>query len=171
MRFARPLTLVLMLAMGAAPVLAQTAPPERRQSGTLIYSGIPEIPEELRTDLQRYRNARSAGFQDWMEDGSILISTRFGETAQLHRVASPGADRTQLTFFAEPVSNATTIPGTDRFAYQRDAGGAENFQTFVAGLNGGDVAITEPNTRNGGPVFSGDGRLVLWNRVERGQSD
>ena len=78
MRFARPLTLVLMLAMGAAPVLAQTAPPERRQSGTLIYSGIPEIPEELRTDLQRYRNARSAGFQDWMEDGSILISTRFG---------------------------------------------------------------------------------------------
>jgi dipeptidyl aminopeptidase/acylaminoacyl peptidase len=160
-----------MLAMGAAPVLAQTAPPERRQSGTLIYSGIPEIPEELRTELQRYRNARSAGFQDWMEDGSILISTRFGETAQLHRVAAPGADRTQLTFFAEPVSNATTIPGTDRFAYQRDAGGAENFQTFVSSLNGGDVAITEPNTRNGGPVFSDDGRTVFWNRVERGQSD
>ncbi|MCA3699074.1 MAG: S9 family peptidase, partial [Brevundimonas sp.] len=171
MRFARPLTLVLMLAMGAAPVLAQTAPPERRQSGTLIYSGIPEIPEELRTDLQRYRNARSAGFQDWMEDGSILISTRFGETAQLHRVAAPGADRTQLTFFAEPVSNATTIPGTESFAYQRDAGGAENFQTFVSSLNGGDVAITEPNTRNGGPVFSDDGRTVFWNRVERGQSD
>lgn len=171
MRFARPLTLVLMLAMGAAPVLAQTASPERRQSGTLIYSGIPEIPEELRTDLQRYRNARSAGFQDWMEDGSILISTRFGETAQLHRVTAPGADRTQLTFFAEPVSNATTIPGTDRFAYQRDAGGAENFQTFVSSLNGGDVAITEPNTRNGRPVFSDDGRTVFWNRVERGQSD
>ncbi|WP_029415915.1 S9 family peptidase [Brevundimonas bacteroides] len=170
MRFARPLTLVLMLALGAAPALAQTPPPTR-QSGSLIYSGIPEIPEALRTDLQRYRNARSAGFQDWMEDGSMLISTRFGETAQLHRVAAPGADRTQITFFAEPISNATTIPGTDRFAYQRDAGGAENFQTFVAGLNGGDEAITEPNTRNGGPVFSDDGRTVFWNRVERGQSD
>lgn len=170
MRFARPLTLVLMLALGAAPVLAQTAPPTR-QSGTLIYSDIPEIPEALRTDLQRYRNARSAAFQDWMEDGSMLISTRFGETAQLHRVAAPGADRTQITFFAEPISNATTIPGTDRFAYQRDAGGAENFQTFVAGLDGGDIAITEPNTRNGGPVFSDDGRTVFWNRVERGQSD
>ncbi len=170
MRFARPLTLVLMLALGAAPVLAQTAPPTR-QSGTLIYSGIPEIPETLRTDLQRYRNARSAAFQDWMEDGSMLISTRFGETAQLHRVAAPGADRAQITFFAEPISNATTIPGTGRFAYQRDAGGAENFQTFVAGLNGGDEAITEPNTRNGGPIFSDDGRTVFWNRVERGQSD
>lgn len=171
MRFTRPLTLALMVSIGAAPVLAQTAAPERREAGTLIYSGIPEIPAELKSDLQRYRNARSAGFQDWMEDGSMLISTRFGETAQLHRVAGPGADRTQITFFSEPVSGARTIPGTDRFAYQRDAGGAENFQTFVADLTGGDVAITEPNTRNGGPVFSDDGRLAIWNRVERGQSD
>ncbi len=171
MRFARPLTLALILSLAAAPVLAQTVPPERREAGTLIYSGIPEIPAELKTDLQRYRNARSAAFQDWMEDGSMLITTRFGETAQLHRVAAPGADRTQITFFAEPVSGATTIPGTDRFAYQRDAGGAENFQTFVAGVTGGDVAITEPNTRNGGPVFSDDGRMAIWNRVERGQSD
>ena len=171
MRFTRPLTLALIVSIGATPVLAQTAAPERREAGTLIYSGIPEIPAELKSDLQRYRNARSAGFQDWMEDGSMLISTRFGETAQLHRVAAPGADRTQITFFSEPVSGARTIPGTDRFAYQRDAGGAENFQTFVAGLTGGDVAITEPNTRNGGPVFSEDGRLAIWNRVERGQSD
>ena len=171
MRFVRPLTLALALSIGAAPVLAQTPAPERRESGTLIYSGIPVIPAELKSDLQRYRNARSAGFQDWMEDGSMLIATRFGETAQLHRVAAPGADRTQITFFAEPVSGATTIPGTDRFAYQRDSGGAENFQTFVAGLVGGDVAITEPNTRNGGPVFSVDGKTAIWNRVERGQSD
>jgi len=172
MRFVRPLALAVLLALAAAPAaMAQAAQPERRESGTLIYSGIPEIPAELKSDLQRYRNARSAGFQDWLEDGSMLISTRFGETAQLHRVAAPGADRTQITFFAEPVSSARTVPGSDRFAYQRDVGGAENFQTFVAGLAGGDVAITEPGTRNGGPVFSDDGRMAIWNRVERGQSD
>lgn len=171
MRLACPLTLAIAMTFAASGAQAQTSPPERREAGTLIYSGIPEIPADLKSDLQRYRNARSAGFQDWMADGSMLISTRFGETAQLHRVAAPGADRTQITFFAEPVSNATTIPGTDRFAYQRDVGGAENFQTFVAGLNGGDVAITEPGTRNGGPVFSDDGRLAVWTRVERGQSD
>ncbi|MDP3403580.1 MAG: alpha/beta fold hydrolase [Brevundimonas sp.] len=172
MRLACPLTLAVALTLAAAPgAYAQTSAPERREAGTLIYSGIPEIPVELKSDLQRYRNARSAGFQDWMADGSMLITTRFGETAQLHRVAAPGADRTQITFFAEPVSNATTIPGTDRFAYQRDAGGAENFQTFVAGLTGGAIAITEPGTRNGGPVFSDDGRLAVWTRVERGQSD
>jgi dipeptidyl aminopeptidase/acylaminoacyl peptidase len=172
MRFACPLTVAVAMTLTAVSGAdAQTSTPERREVGTLIYSGIPEIPANLKTDLQRYRNARSAGFQDWMADGSMLITTRFGETAQLHRVAAPGTDRTQITFFAEPVSNATTIPGTDRFAYQRDAGGAENFQTFIAGLTGGDVAITEPDTRNGGPVFSDDGRLAVWTRVERGQSD
>lgn len=172
MRIVRPLALAALLSMTvASSALAQAAPPERREAGTLTYSGIPEIPIALKTELQRYRNARSAGFQDWMEDGSILISTRFGETAQLHRVAAPGADRTQITFFAEPISNATTIPGSDRFAYQRDVGGAENFQTFVAGVGGGDIALTEPGTRNGAPVFSNDGRLAVWTRVERGQSD
>lgn len=171
MRFARPLTLAVILSLGvASAVLAQTAP-ERRESGTLIYSGIPEISAELRDGLQRYRNARSAGFQTWLEDGSMLITTRFGETAQLHRVAAPGADRTQITFFAEPISSATAIPGTDRFAYQRDVGGAENFQTFIAGLTGADAPLTEPNTRNGAPVFSDDGRTAFWNRVERGQAD
>ncbi len=172
MHFVRPLALAAVLSLAAAPtVLAQADQPERRESGTLIYSGIPEIPAALKSELQRYRNARSASFQDWMEDGSMLISTRFGETAQLHRVAAPGADRTQITFFAEPVSNARTLPGSDRFAYQRDAGGAENFQTFVAGLTGGDEAMTEPGTRNGAPVFSDDGRMAIWTRVERGQSD
>lgn len=172
MRFARPLTLAVILSLGVASgALAQAAPPETRTAGTLTYSGIPAIPDALKTELQRYRNARSAGFQDWMEDGSMLISTRFGETAQLHRVAAPGADRTQITFFAEPISNATTIPRTDRFAYQRDVGGAENFQTFVAGVSGGDITLTEPNTRNGAPVFSDDGRTAFWNRVERGQAD
>ena len=172
MRIVQPLALAALLSMSvASTAFAQAAPPERREAGTLAYSGIPEIPEALKTSLQRYRNARSAGFQDWMEDGSMLISTRFGETAQLHRVAAPGADRTQITFFAEPISNATTIPGSDRFAYQRDVGGAENFQTFVAGVGGGDIALTEPGTRNGAPVFSSDGRLAVWTRVERGQSD
>ena len=105
MRFARPLTLVLMLALAAAPVLAQTAPPTR-QSGTLIYSDIPEIPETLRTDLQRYRNARSAGFQDWMEDGSMLISTRFQNTVR------PSSEKTGPPFRVFGSVMATSPPSS-----------------------------------------------------------
>ncbi|HZV85839.1 MAG TPA: S9 family peptidase, partial [Brevundimonas sp.] len=118
----------MLMAATASGVMAQTAQPERREVGNLVFDGIPQIPADLKPRLQRYRNARSAGFQDFMADGSILIATRFGETAQLHRVAAPGADRRQLTFFTEPVAGATVIPGSNRYVYSRDAGGAEYFQ-------------------------------------------
>ncbi|HEV7279002.1 MAG TPA: S9 family peptidase [Pirellulaceae bacterium] len=143
----------------------------RREVGTLIYDGIPEIPPHLRGELQRYRNARAAVFQDWSADGSMLIATRFGETSQVHRVASPGAARTQLTFFDEPVSGVRTIPGSDRFVYLRDAGGAEYYQIFLAGPGGSETAISEAKTRNETPVFSKDGKFLLWSQVRPGEPD
>lgn len=145
--------------------------PTRREVGTLIFDGIPESPPGLREELQRYRNARAASFQDWSADGSMLITTRFGETSQTHRVASPGAARTQLTFFDDPVSGVRTIPGTDRFVYLRDAGGAEYYQIYLAGPGGSETAISEAKTRNETPVFSKDGKLVLWSQVRPGEPD
>jgi dipeptidyl aminopeptidase/acylaminoacyl peptidase len=164
------MSLVASLMLSAAPqVLAQTATPERREVGSLVYDGIPEIPTSLRPQIQRFRNARSASFQDWMPDGSILIATRFGETAQIHRVAAPGAARTQLTFFDEPIAGATAIPGSARYAYTRDSGGAEYFQTYLADLKGAQIAITEPGTRNDPPVFSADGKTAVWSQVRAGE--
>lgn len=170
-RFPILLGAALLMASVAPATLAQNAPPERREIGTLVYDGIPEIPASLRPQLQRYRNARSASFQDWMQDGSMLIATRFGETSQIHRVVMPGGDRTQLTFFDEPVSGATAIPGSTRYAYTRDSGGAEYFQAYIADLAGGDIAITEPGTRNDLPIFSRDGRLAVWGQVRAGEPD
>ncbi|RZJ30506.1 MAG: S9 family peptidase [Brevundimonas sp.] len=164
------LTTALMTTM--APVaLAQTAPmPERREVGPLVFDGIPAVPPELRPQIQRYRSARAAGFQDWLADGSILITTRFGETAQLHRVAAPGADRRQLTFFGEPIAQAVGVPGAaDRYAYARDTGGAEYFQIYVAGLDGSETSLTEPGARNDGLIFSADGRRAFWSQVRRGE--
>ena len=40
----------------------------------------------------------------------MLISTRFGNTAQVHLVRLPGGARTQLTFFPEPVAGARFEP-------------------------------------------------------------
>lgn len=101
----------------------------------------------------------------------MLITTRFGATSQLHRVKAPGADRTQVTFFEEPVAGADTIPGTDRFLIQRDTGGDEWFQLYAMGLSGEPAALTEPGTRNQSPVFSKDGRLVAWSRAVKGSAD
>jgi dipeptidyl aminopeptidase/acylaminoacyl peptidase len=157
-------------ALPAAPV-APVATVATRQVGSATLQNVPEIPEQVRRAVQRYQNYRDATFEDWLPDGSMLIGTRFGATRQLHRVAAPGAARTQLTFFSEPVSGAWTIPGGDRFLLSRDTGGDEWFQLFAMGTTGDPVPLTEPGTRNQAPVFSKDGRLAVWSRAVKGSAD
>jgi len=161
------------LALPFAAVAQQAAPPvEKRQQGTLSLENVPVTPPEVREGLRRYQNARSASFQGWLGDGSMLIGTRFGQTGQIHRVAKPGADRTQLTFFDEPVGGAEGIPGTaDRFIFVKDTGGDEYYQGYIASLTGPEVAFTEAGTRNQAMVFSKDGKTLVWARVGKGDPD
>jgi len=147
-------------------------PVETRQVGSLTLQNVPQAPQSVRDALRRYQNARSAGFQTWLEDGSMLISTRFGQTSQLHRVTAPGADRTQLTFFDEPVAGAEGVPGSaDRFIFLKDTGGDEYFQGYLASLGGPETAFTEAGTRNQSMVFSPDGKWLAWARVGKGDPD
>ena len=161
-------TLIAACAAALSLPAAAQQPVATRTAGALTLQNVPEIPADLRERLDRYQDARSASFQDWLADGSMLISTRFGETAQVHRVASPGAARTQLTFFDEPVSGVEAQPGTERFLYTRDVGGAEYYQAYLRDLSGAETLVTEPGTRNESFTFSDDGRLVAWARVTRG---
>ena len=70
----------------------------------LVVEGVPPIPEELKARAGRYLDFRSASFESWHPvKREMLITTRFGETAQLHSVASPGAARKQLTFQPERI--------------------------------------------------------------------
>ncbi|MFN3514634.1 MAG: S9 family peptidase [Phenylobacterium sp.] len=159
----------LLTLLSTAPVLAQ---PQVREQGQLVMENVPVTPPEVREALQRYSNTRSARFLDWLDDGSMLISTRFGQTAQLHRVTQPGGQRTQLTFFDEPVMTALAQPnGGGRFLYPRDVGGAEYFQGYLASLTGAEAAFTAPGTRNLGFVFSRDGRRLAWAQVTPGSGD
>jgi hypothetical protein len=154
----------------SAPALAQ-APVERRQVGTATLEDVPAIPADVKAAVQRYQNYRDATFRDWLPDGSMLITTRFGTTSQLHRVAAPGAARKQITFFDEPVASADTIPGSNRFVISRDTGGDEWFQLYSMGLTGEPASLTEPGTRNQSLVFSKDGQLAAWSRAVKGSSD
>jgi dipeptidyl aminopeptidase/acylaminoacyl peptidase len=173
----RSLLFSAAIAALAGPALAQTAAAapaavEKRAVGTLTLENVPVAPPAVREALRRYQNARSAAFQTWLEDGSMLISTRFGQTAQLHRVAAPGGDRTQLTFFDEPVAGAEGVPGSaDRYVFTKDTGGDEYFQGYLAGLTGPEVAFTEPGTRNQSITFSKDGKTLAWARVGKGDPD
>lgn len=158
----------------AAPALAATpAPPVvRRQQGNLTLENVPETPAEVREGLRRYQNARSAAFQDWLPDGSMLVTTRFGQTGQLHRVAAPGAERFQLTFFDEPIAAAAAIPGSDNgYVFSKDTGGDEYYQLYQAGLTGPERAFTTPGSRNQSLVFAKDGQTLAWAEVGKGDPD
>lgn len=164
----RRLALFAALAFLATPLAAQEV--SERTVGTATLQNVPEIPAEIEAAVQRFQNYRSATFEDWLADGSMLITTRFGATSQVHRVTEPLGDRTQLTFFAEPVQNAATIPGTDRFVLTRDTGGDEWFQLETMGLSGEPLRLTEPVTRNGSEIFSDDGSLMVWSRAGQNSS-
>ncbi len=64
---------------------AQTSP-QRIERGALRVENVPETPPEVSERLRQYVNTRSAGFADWLPDGGMLITTRFADTVQLHRV-------------------------------------------------------------------------------------
>ena len=166
-------SLFLAATMFAAPLAAQQAPSvQTRQVGTATLQNVPEIPDDVRAAVQRYQNSRSAELQDWLPDGSMLITTRFGATAQLHHVAAPGADRRQISFYDSPVAGADALPGQgNRFILTRDTDGDEWFQLAVKGLTGPEVLLTEPGTRNGSLVIAKDGSLAVWARATKGAAN
>lgn len=151
------------------PALAQQAV-ERREIGNQILENVPVAPPSIRESLARYQNARSAGFDDWLPDGGMVITTRFGNTNQLHRVAAPGADRSQITFYDEPVSETHVLPG-GQILFSKDVGGDEWFQLFLRDADGKTIQLTEPGTRNGSPAWSRDGAVLVWSRATKGSAD
>jgi dipeptidyl aminopeptidase/acylaminoacyl peptidase len=134
-----------------------------RRVGNLLVSGVPEIPADLHQRIQPYRNTRSARLLDWLDDG-LLVTTRFGDSPQLHRVRVAGGARQQLTFFSEPVRVAYVPPrGRDRgFIYSRDVGGSEFYQLFWFDLASGESRLlsdgksryTEVRWANAGDRFA-----------------
>ena len=158
-----------VLALGAAvPALAQQV--ERREMGNQILENVPVAAPSIREGLAKYQNARSAYFGDWLSDGGMLIATRFGNTNQLHTVAAPGADRSQITFFEEPVASPHTLPG-GQILFSKDTGGDEWFQLFLLGPDGKTVQLTEAGTRNQSPAWSKDGSVIVWSRATKGSAD
>ena len=90
---------VLMIVTG----LSLDAADDPRRPVAIATTGVPVVSTKSLERLRRYQNVRSASFRGWAADRrGMLVQTRFGNTAQLHRVGRPGGRREQLTFFEEP---------------------------------------------------------------------
>ena len=152
------------LALAGDAVSERTA-----NNGNVVLSGIPEIPPEIGQRLARYQNVRGAAFRGWTLDGkSMYISTRFGEVSQLHRVDMPLGARNQLTFFKEPVGQASRRPTGTAIAMTMDEGGNEFAQIFMLNpKNGNAKRLSDGESRNGGIVWSDDGELMAFRSTRR----
>lgn len=162
--------LALALLCGGAAIAADVP---RVEVGNRISENIPEIPDSLVEQLQRYANTRGAGLGGWTADGgSLLISTRFGATAQVHRVKAPGGAREQLTFFDEPIASIVANPKRNGFVFGKDTGGSEFWQLYWFDLDTREARrLTDGKSRNDSPLWSRDGKRLAYSSTERNGKD
>lgn len=169
----RYLAVLAALSLPLAPALAQESKPAvEPKPAALIADGVPEVPAELTAATRPYMENRSAGFVGWNEvDKSMLIATRFGNTAQIHRVAMPMGARQQLTFEAEPVGLGAWSPRTaDIMLVQKDVGGNEFFQLYAM-RDGRLDLLTDGKSRNGYNAWSRDGTTLAYTSTRRNGRD
>ncbi len=160
------------IALFSAPLAAQTAdaPPPVPKPAALVADGIPAVPLALAATTRPYMEFRTASFAGWnAADRSMLISTRFGNVAQLHRVAGPMMDRSQISFEAEPLGGRWSPKG-DVLVVSKDIGGNEFFQLHT--LKSGKLTLlTNGKSRNGFGAWNADGSLVGYSSTRRNGAD
>ena len=133
-------------------------------NGNLVLENIPSIPAAISNNLNSYQHVRSAGFVEWSADNqSILVRTRFGEVAQLHKVAMPMGARQQITFFDEPIGSVQRRPEGDELTFTMDAGGNEFAQIFLLDPENGESAmLTDGESRNGSVTWNNAGTQIAY---------
>jgi dipeptidyl aminopeptidase/acylaminoacyl peptidase len=140
----------------------------------LVVEGVPAIPASLVETAGRYGSFRNATLADWNPARrEMLIATRFGDTQQLHLVKAPGAERQQLTFFADAVTNGRFHPnGGDHIVFSKDVGGGEWYQLYRYDVPTGDVTLlTDGKSRNLAGPWSSSGEQIAYMSTRRTGKD
>lgn len=161
-------SLAALAVLIAGPAFAQTV----EKPAAIIVDGVPPVPAELATATRPYMEYRTATFLGWHPtDKSMLIATRFGNTAQIHRVATPMGARTQMSFESEPVAGGSWAPKTgDVLVVEKDVGGSEFYQLYT--LKDGQLTLlTDGKSRNQFSTWSGDGKLIAYSSTKRNGTD
>src|SRR5205807_3531686 len=140
----------------------------------LVTDGVPPVPAAIAAAARPYSEFRAAGFWDWHPTRrEMIIGTRFGDAPQLHRVRSPGGDRSQLTFFPDPVSGGSYQPTRgDYIVFTKDVGGAEFFQKYRYDVATGEITLlTDGKSRNVGGAWSHTGDRYAYMSTRRDGRD
>jgi len=169
------LSISLCLPLAGLSTQEQAAARTIAPTDNLVVDGIPSIPAALAGEVRRYTESRGASLSGWHPvEREILISTRFGNTSQLHRVRMPGGARTQLTFFEEPVGGGTYERKTGKYiVFGRDVGGNEFNQLYRYDVANGAVTLLTDGGRsqNGGVNWNHAGDRIAYGSTRRNGAD
>ena len=115
-----------------------------------MTDGLPDLPAEIAEAVGRYTEFRSASLAGWHPTKrEMLISTRFGDTPQVHEVRAPGGARRQLTFFPDRVGGASwPRRSADYFVFDKDRGGDEFSQIFRLDVATGAITMISDGGRS-----------------------
>jgi len=169
----RPLFLLSALLLTIGCLRAQQALIPVRDN--LTVEGIPALPTSMVGEVRSYTESRGAGLADWHPlRKEMLISTRFGNSNQLHYVKFPGGDRKQITFFEDAVGGGSFEPikGT-YFLFTKDIGGNEfsQFHRFDLSTNKVTMLTDGKRSQNGGAIWNHAGDRVAYASTMRNGKD
>jgi dipeptidyl aminopeptidase/acylaminoacyl peptidase len=141
----------------------------------LVAEGIPSLSTQLVADVKNYTESRGAFLAEWHPlKKEMIISTRFGNTNQLHYVKMAGGDRKQITFYDEPIGSATFEPVKgDYFLFLKDVGGNEFAQIYRFDMATKKVTLITDGKRsqNGGIEWNEKGDWIAYGSTKRNGQD
>lgn len=154
--------------MLTAPLTAQVVSPP----SALTLDRVPPVPVALRAATAPYLEARSVAVEGWNSaTHGLLIATRFGNAVQLHEVAGPGLDRTQLSFEEEPIAGGSYAPHRgDALVVAKDVGGGEFFQLYSLKV-GRLTLLTDGKSRNESALWDREGQRLAYTSTRRNGTD
>lgn len=166
------ISMTLVSLLTASLSFADDADP--RKPAAIHTQDVPVVSADVVAKLSQYQNTRAAAFRGWAPDGNgLLISTRFGNSSQLHRVSQPGGRREQITFFDEPVVGRF-IPGVSDGALllSVDSGGNENAQLWLSDQRKFQTRLlSDGKSRNLVGAWRADGSAVIVANNRRNGKD
>lgn len=146
-----------------------------KPSENLVVENIPEISSSYVNEVKNYTESRAASLLSiHPTKKEMLISTRFGNSNQVHEVKMPGGDRKQITFFEEPVASANYEPKQGRyFIYSKDIGGNEFSQLYRFDvLSKKSTLLTDgKRSQNGNITWAKNSRLIAYSSTKRNGKD
>jgi dipeptidyl aminopeptidase/acylaminoacyl peptidase len=141
----------------------------------LITEGIPSINAEIINETKPYTEFRAASLMAvHPKNNQIFISTRFGNTAQIHQVSAPLGSRKQISFFDESPKELVFEPvKANYFLFTKDNGGNEFSQMYrydIATSKSTPLTNT-PKSQNGNYIFNESGSQIIYTSTARNNAD